>query len=205
MRTIKESSDQLNPTTAGATGDNFQALGRIRSPIDSVALAIATCGVGYMPIAPGTWGSAIGVAVYLLFRVASLRLFTSAESAGWSLTPLDAFRTTFILLILIALTITGIWAATRAERLLGRKDPGPVVIDEVVGQLITFVFVPLNIGMGGVMLGFLLFRFFDIWKPYPIRRLESLESGLGVMADDIVAGVYAATAMSLLTSLYLLF
>ncbi|MEJ7709744.1 MAG: phosphatidylglycerophosphatase A [Pyrinomonadaceae bacterium] len=204
MRTIKDSSDELNPT-AGATSDNFQSLQRIRSPIDSVALAIATCGVGYMPIAPGTWGSAIGVGVYLLFRVVSLRIFTSAESAGWSLTPLDAFRTTFILLILIALTIVGIWAATRAEPLLGRKDPGPVVIDEVVGQLITFVFVPLNIGMGGVMLGFLLFRFFDIWKPYPIRRLESLESGLGVVADDIVAGVYAATTMSLLTSLYLLF
>ncbi|MEJ7617420.1 MAG: phosphatidylglycerophosphatase A, partial [Pyrinomonadaceae bacterium] len=158
----------------------------------------------YLPIAPGTWGSVIGVAIYLVFRMASPRVIAEAESLGWSPTPLEAFRTTFILLILIVLTSIGIWAATRAEPLLGRKDPGPVVIDEVVGQLITFLFVPLNVGMGTVMLGFLLFRLFDIWKPYPIRRLEDLESGLGIMADDVVAGLYAATAMSLLTSLYLL-
>lgn len=202
MRTVKESSDEISFTAPVVA--EIEAPPRVRTAHDSLALAIATCGVGYLPIAPGTWGSVIGVAIYLVFRMASPGILSGAESLGWSPTPLEAFRTTFILLILIALTIIGIWAATRAEPLLGRKDPGPVVIDEVIGQLITFLFVPFNIGMGGVMLGFLLFRFFDIWKPYPIRRLEALESGLGIMADDVVAGVYAATVMSLLTSLYLL-
>lgn len=206
MRTVKESSDAVLPgaeTTAPVA--YVEAPPRERTARDTLALAVATCGVGYIPIAPGTWGSAIGVGIYLFFRIVSPQVLFGIQSAGWSPTPFETFRTSFILIILIALTITGIWAATRAEPLLGRKDPGPVVIDEVVGQLITYVFVPFNIGMGGVMLGFLLFRFFDIWKPYPIRRLEALESGLGVMADDIVAGVYAATVMSLLTSFYLLF
>lgn len=205
MPPIKESSDEFNPTvvTTSASAPTAALPPGRRTPLDYVALGVATCGVGYFPVAPGTWGAAIGVAIYLLFRVASVRIFTAAEASGLSLTPLESFRTTFILLILIALTIAGVWAATRAEPLLGRKDPGPVVIDEVVGQLITFLFVPLNVGMGAVMLGFLLFRLFDIWKPYPIRRLEALESGLGVMADDIVAGVYAAAVMSLLVSIYL--
>ncbi len=68
----------------------------------------------------------------------------------------------------------------------------------------TFLFVPWNAGWWAVVAGFLAFRLFDIWKPYPIRRLESLESGLGIMADDVLAGVYAATLMSILTSVYLI-
>lgn len=203
-RTVKESSDELTPAASSAAA-YIEAPPRKRTARDALALAISTCGVGYIPLAPGTWGSVVGVGIYLFFRIASPPVLNGIAAAGWSPTPLETFRTSFILLILIALTIIGIWAATRAEPLLGRKDPGPVVIDEVVGQLITFVFVPFNVGMGAVMLGFLLFRIFDIWKPYPIRRLEALESGLGIMADDIVAGVYAATVMSLLTSVYLLF
>jgi phosphatidylglycerophosphatase A len=87
---------------------------------------------------------------------------------------------------------------------LRRKDPGAVVIDEVAGQLITFLFVPRDAGLWALVAGFFAFRLFDIWKPYPISRLESLESGLGVMADDVLAGAYAATLMALLTSVYLL-
>lgn len=206
MRTVKESSDALlSGAEDTARVAYVEAPPRKRTSRDTLALAVATCGVGYIPIAPGTWGSAIGVVIYLFFRITSSQVLSDIDAAGWSPTPFEAFRTSLILTVLIALTIIGVWAATRAEPLLGRKDPGPVVIDEIVGQLITFIFVPFNIGMGGVMLGFLLFRFFDIWKPYPIRRLEALESGLGVMADDIVAGIYAATVMSLLTSFYLLF
>jgi phosphatidylglycerophosphatase A len=120
------------------------------------------------------------------------------------LPPLESLRTTFMLVMLIVLAIGGIWAASRAERLLGRKDPHAVVIDEVVGQLITFLFVPFDAGLWAIVAGFIAFRLLDIWKPYPIHRLEALESGLGIMADDVLAGAYAATLMSLLTSIYLL-
>ena len=154
-------------------------------------------------MAPGTWGSAIGVGIYLLLRSASAQVFLNLTARGWSVPPLEALRTSFILVMLIVLTIAGVWAASRAESLLGRKDPGVVVVDEVIGQLITFLFVPIDAGMWAVAAGFLAFRTFDIWKPYPIHRLEALESGLGIMADDVVAGAYAATLLSLLTSIYL--
>lgn len=108
------------------------------------------------------------------------------------------------LLIIIVISLTGTWAATRAEKLLGRKDPGAVVIDEVAGQLITFLFVPPGKWLWIIVVGFLAFRLFDIWKPYPIRRLESLGGGLGIMADDVLAGIYAAMLLSFVNTLYLL-
>jgi phosphatidylglycerophosphatase A len=202
LRSIKESSDELNePVVTRAYV--ARAPRRRRTASDYVALGVATCGVGFMPVAPGTWGSAVGVGVYLLLREASARLFAQAATRGWSLPPLEAFRTTFVLVMLVVIVIVGIWAATKTESLLGRKDPGVVVIDEVAGQLITFLFVPLNAGLWAIVAGFLAFRLFDIWKPYPVRRLEALESGLGIMADDVLAGAYAAALMSLLTSIYL--
>jgi phosphatidylglycerophosphatase A len=139
-----------------------------------------------------------------LLGALNTRVFNYVASRGWSVPPFEAFRTTFLLMMLFVIIIVGIWAATRVEPLLGRKDPGAVVIDEVAGQLITFLFVPFNSGMWATVAGFVAFRLFDIWKPYPIRRLEALESGLGVMADDVLAGAYAAMLMSLLTSIYLL-
>ncbi|MGI8566072.1 MAG: phosphatidylglycerophosphatase A family protein [Pyrinomonadaceae bacterium] len=202
MRSIKDSSDELNPPVL--TSAEIIPARRKGTNLDYVAVAIATCGVGYMPLAPGTWGSALGVGIYMLMRAASDNLFTSANVRGWDLLLFESLRTTFELLLLIVIIIVGIWAASRAEPLFGRKDPGAVVIDEVAGQLITFLFVPWNAGWWAVVAGFLAFRLFDIWKPYPIRRLEGLESGLGVMADDVLAGVYAATLMSILTSVYLI-
>lgn len=204
MRTIKESSDELNPPVVTTTRAFIARPPRKRTPRDYLALSVATCGVGYMPVAPGTWGSAIGVGIYLLLRSASAQVFLNLTARGWSVPPLEALRTSFILVMLVVLTIAGIWAASRSESLLARKDPGVVVVDEVIGQLITFLFVPFDAGMWAVVAGFLAFRTFDIWKPYPIHRLEALESGLGIMADDVVAGAYAATLMSLLTSIYLL-
>src|ERR687883_1878804 len=127
-----------------------------------------------------------------------------AVAHGWSVSSLESMRLTLMLLMLIFITIAGIWAASRAERLLGRKDPGAVVIDEVAGQLIAFLFVPLNAGWWAIVAAFLAFRAFDIWKPYPVRRLEALESGLGIMADDVLAGAYAAALMSLLISIHTL-
>ena len=94
---------------------------------------------------------------------------------------------------------------TRAEQLLQRKDPGVVVIDEVAGQLIALLSVPTFVqGWWGILTAFLLFRAFDIWKPYPARRLEKLESGLGIMSDDVVAGAYAAVVNSIMLGVYFL-
>ena len=110
-----------------------------------------------------------------------------------------------LLLVILLVALAGTWAATRAEKLLGKKDPGAVVVDEVAGQLITFLFVPWLAGPWTVFAGFLAFRVFDIWKPYPVRRLEGLGGGLGIMADDMLAGFYAAAAMSLLVSIRLVY
>ena len=200
---IKESSDELNAPVV-TKGRLTRARNR-RTALDYVALAVATCGVGLMPVAPGTWGSALAVGLYMLLRSANTAAFNYLSARGFDAPPFEAFRVTFQLLLLIVIVIVGIWASTRVEPLLGRKDPGAVVIDEVAGQLITFLFVPFDAGLWAIVAGFLAFRLFDIWKPYPIRRLEALESGLGVMADDVLAGAYAATLMSLLTSIYLLY
>jgi phosphatidylglycerophosphatase A len=96
----------------------------------------------------------------------------------------------------VMVTLIGIPAATRVARALGRKDPSQVVIDEVAGQLIAFLFVPLN--WHNVVAALILFRAFDIIKPFPIRRLEHLPEGTGIMLDDVGAGLYALAAMQLL-------
>lgn len=202
LRVVKESSDSAAPPVL-ATGFIEPAPGRPRVS-DRLALAVATCGVGYVPIAPGTWGAAIGVGIYLLLSATVVGLSAEVSVRGWNEPALEAFHRTLLLAVVVSIGFGGTWAASRAEPLLGRKDPGPIVVDEVVGQLIAFLFVPLKVGWWVVVTGFLLFRLFDIWKPYPINRLEALESGLGIMADDILAGAYAATLMSLLTTIYLL-
>jgi phosphatidylglycerophosphatase A len=197
---MKESSDELNPPRITRGAGITRATGK-KSPGDYFALAFATWGVGYSPVAPGTCGSIVGVGLYLLVRQASARVFAFATARGWSD---ESFHTTFMLLLIAILASIGVWAASRAEKLLGRKDPGAVVVDEVVGQMIAFVFVPFNAGVWTIITGFIAFRLFDIWKPYPIRHLEALKGGLGIMADDVLAGIYAAILMSLLTSIHLL-
>lgn len=145
--------------------------------IDRVAYFIATAGfVGRFPVAPGTAGSLAGLALYALIRFAG---DTTLEAA--------ALVVTFML---------GIWSATAAERLLGGKDPGPVVIDEVAGILITLAFLDVNVA--GAIAGFCFFRVFDVLKPYPASRLEILPGGLGVMMDDAMAAVYSHASMRLL-------
>ena len=176
-----------------------------RSWNDYLALAIATCGVGFIKFAPGTWGSAVGVGIYLFLNWSSVNAFAFATSRGWSLSHLESIRMTSMLFLVTVLMLIGIKAASRVEKVLKRKDPGAVVIDEVAGQLITFLLLPLNAAWWTIITGFFVFRFFDIVKPYPCRRLEALESGLGIMADDVLAGMYAATVLSLLTSIYPLF
>ena len=134
-----------------------------------LGLFIATCGyIGFAPVAPGTVGSAAGVALFYLVR---------ATGVSWAQGAL-----------IVALFAAGVWAASAAERALGRTDPGPVVIDEVVGVLITLAWIPVT--PLGALAGFLIFRVLDVVKPWPARQFESLHGGLGVMADDAMAAVY---------------
>ena len=199
---MKESSD--DPRHLFVTDAAVLPRAPVRGWRDYVALALATCGVGLIPLAPGTWGSLVGVLLYLGVRAGSLRLHAEARAGGWPVPPPAVLLNTVVLALIVALGLAGIWAATRCEALLKRKDPGAVVVDEVVGQLLVFACVPFG-GRWVLLAGFLAFRLFDIWKPYPIRRLEKLESGLGIMADDVLAGFYAAALLSVVTAIYLLF
>jgi len=202
---IKESSDELNPSVAVSATE--VPAPRRRTPGDYIALAIATCGVGYLPIAPGTIGSLVGVGLYLAVWGGLYQLF-EANAARGRLNLLYVFtpQLAAMLLLIFIVSMAGIWAATRAEKAAQKKDPSIVVIDEVAGQMIALLSGPFWIHVWwSILSAFILFRLFDIWKPYPIRRLEALESGLGIMADDLLAGVYALIVNSLLISAYLLF
>ena len=98
--------------------------------------------------------------------------------------------TTFGLLVaLVVVTLVGLWAGSRVERVLGRKDPGVIVIDEVAGMLLSVIGLPRSIPV--LVTAFLLFRLFDIWKPFPARESQALSGGMGVMVDDLIAGLYA--------------
>ena len=139
-----------------------------------LGLFVATCGyLGYVPIAPGTFGSALGLAV-----------FYGVRSTGSVSVELAA------ILVIFAI---GIWSGTVAEHHFGGIDPGPVVIDEVVGMLITLALLPVN--LTGAIAGFLVFRVLDVIKPWPSARFEKLPGGLGVMADDGMAAVYGNLIM----------
>ena len=177
-----------------------------RTAGDYLTLAVATCGVGYFPIAPGTLGSLVGVVLYVVvFAFGHHILFARVEHNAVMQRLVWTTEATLVLVVIFLVTMIGIWAASRAEQLLRRKDPSIVVIDEVAGQMIALLSGPLWLHRWwSVLTAFLLFRLFDIWKPYPIRRLEGLESGLGIMADDIVAGAFALIVNSVLISGYLL-
>ena len=135
-------------------------------------LAVFVCSFGYIgffPIAPGTVGSAAGVAVYLGARYVAVPYVQ--------------------LLLIVTFLAAGIVLTRPCEEDLRCVDPGPIVIDEVMGMLITLFMIP--VGWGGILLGFLLFRALDVTKPFPARQLERLHGGFGVMADDAMAAVYA--------------
>jgi len=133
-----------------------------------VALACATTfGVGYAPFAPGTFGSAAGLILWWMLP----------GSAGVQAA------------VIVAIFIVGSWSGTIAERHFGTSDPSAVVIDEVMGMLITLFLNP--VGWLGALGAFLLFRLFDVVKPYPANRLERLPGGVGIMADDAMAALYA--------------
>lgn len=145
-----------------------------------LGLFIATCGyLGYVPIAPGTFGSAAGLAVFYAVR-----------SSGSATVELAA---------IVVLFAIGVWAGTAAEHHFGGIDPGPVVLDEVVGMLITLALLPVN--LTGAIVGFLIFRVLDVVKPWPSAQFEKLPGGLGVMADDGMAAIYGNIVMQVLIAL----
>lgn len=164
---------------------------------DYIAVALTTFGVGYIPGAPGTYGSAIGVAIYLGID----RWIEVSRSSGDLLCfmcgPPQAQTFAFFSLLLVVFVLVGIWASSRTEAIFGNGDPSQAVVDEVMGQLIAFTFLPFGVGWPFILAGFLLFRFFDIIKPYPCRALEKLPGGLGICADDIVAGIYTGICLAI--------
>src|SRR5262245_52542740 len=137
--------------------------------VSRAALLLATAGgAGYSPVVPGTAGSLVGVLTF------------------WGLCRLPVAVQVGATALLFAV---GVAASTRAARIAGRKDPGIVVVDEVAGQWATFLFLPFTLGTA--LVGFLLFRVMDVLKPWPARDLEGLPDGYGIMADDLMAGIYA--------------
>jgi phosphatidylglycerophosphatase A len=167
---------------------NAAATASARKPWLSFFLATAG-GAGYLPAAPGTWGSLVGVLVYAILR--------NPLGPGLGLHSHRNYSMVFSLLLVggaiaVVIGMIGVTASSRVARFVARKDPQFVVIDEVSGQFLTYLLALAPLNWKYLLLGFILFRGFDTWKPFPVRQAESLPGGWGIMADDWMAGVYAA-------------
>lgn len=123
--------------------------------------------MGYAPVASGTVASAVALVLLWLIPFTTLGL-------AWTVG---------------VVTAVGLWAGGRVERVLGQKDPGIIVVDEVAGMALSVLVLPRTIPV--LLVAFFLFRLFDVWKPFPARESQAFTGGLGVMIDDLVAGVYA--------------
>jgi|HubBroStandDraft_4_1064222.scaffolds.fasta_scaffold00567_2 phosphatidylglycerophosphatase A len=222
--TDRSPADQETPSASAAS--SAAPVSIQRKPRFALFLATAG-GLGYLPKAPGTWGSLAGLALaivpaclyftsetpYMLIHGGVGDFFVDAPPGYF-----NKFVWEYIALLVFASAI-GVWAANRAAEFWRQKDPGRVVIDEVSGQLLTLLLgcgIPVwwrvpelryaTLAPGLVimrcvlnwkylLLGFILFRVFDIWKPFPARQAESLTGGWGIMADDWVAGIYAGVGL----------
>jgi phosphatidylglycerophosphatase A len=159
-----------------------------------LALAMATgLGLGCLPKAPGTFGSLLGVLLgWAAFEITGRFSNTSSARSSFAWTECA---------LVILVSLLGVWAADRTAAYLRKKDPQIVVVDEVAGQLIAYLGLAtaptVALNWQYLLAGFILFRAFDIWKPFPARQAESLPGGLGIMADDWIAGLYAALGLSL--------
>jgi len=152
--------------------DVKSALRRPSAPAARAALLIATAfGAGYSPIAPGTAGSAVALVILWLVP----------------------FSRTGVVVFFAAVTIAGTWAAHVVEAAAREKDPGTIVIDEVAGMTLAVLLLPLTVPV--LLAGFVLFRLFDVVKPFPANRAQALPGGLGVMVDDLIAGLYALVVL----------
>lgn len=169
--TTPSRSPGVPPAVAGTT--------RARAPLWADLIATFFY-IGRLHPGPGTWGSA---AAMLLWAVLAYALPQS-------------MRTPVVVALVIVVTLIGIPAATRVSRSCATKDPQFVVIDEVAGQLIALIAAPL--AWKSFLAGFILFRVFDITKPPPVRQLEKLPEGTGIVLDDVAAGIYALIVMQLL-------
>jgi phosphatidylglycerophosphatase A len=179
------------------TSETPATSGPVKKP--RISYLIATVfGLGYLKPGPGTWGSLFGVGISILI--------TWVQSRWWDpifrwMYRTDSFWTNgfgpshFAHLIVLGVAILGVIAAGRVERHSGKHDPQFVVIDEVSGQLLTFSIPFVALNWKSWLLGFILFRVFDIWKPFPARQAEKLPGGWGIMADDWIAGIYAALGL----------
>jgi len=149
------------------------------TPLNKFATALATLGpIGHFPKAPGTWGSLAAVV-----------------AAPWLYLPFPLWGR---ITVLIGVLIVGTWACSHAEKILGKKDPGCVIIDELLGQWLALLFFSA-MPIWYLGLAFILFRIFDIFKPWPIKWTENaFPGGLGVMVDDAVAGLYALASLHLI-------
>ena len=143
-------------------------------------LLATVLGAGHLRPGPGTWGSLAALAIW--------------SAGAWLLPP--AWRAPAALTLAAVVLAVGIRAAGLVAQELGDEDPSCVVIDEVAGQMLAFTGIPLH--WKSLLLAFILFRAFDIWKPPPLKRLEQIPGGAGIMLDDIGAGVYALAAIHLL-------
>jgi phosphatidylglycerophosphatase A len=174
-----DSSAGDSPAVAGACPEPAAGASRPRAP--RWATLVATfCGIGHLRPGPGTWASATTVVLW---------------AAIAHLTP-PSLRTPVAIALALLVTLIGIPAATRVARASATKDPQFVVIDEVAGQLIALIAVPL--AWKTLLAGFILFRAFDIIKPPPVRQLERLPEGAGIVLDDVAAGIFALLVMHLL-------
>lgn len=143
---------------------------------DLIMAAATGLYAGRLPLAPGTWGSLVGLALYYLLRNLSLPVYLG---------------------VLAGLLLVGIYVCGSAEKILDRRDPQEVVIDEIAGMLITLLAAPPDYLYW--FLGFVLFRFFDIAKPFPIRLVDQrIQGGIGIMLDDVLAGLYSLLTLQLL-------
>lgn len=143
-------------------------------------LIATSFGAGFSPVAPGTMGALVAILVWYI-----LSLCMAYSTLQWTLVGL-----------IVVFTIIGVWSATVSERYWG-EDPSKVVIDETVGEWIALLAVPAGQHWAYILAAFVLFRFFDIFKPLGVRSMENLKGGYGIMADDILSGVYAAVVMLL--------
>jgi phosphatidylglycerophosphatase A len=147
--------------------------------VDAALLIATWFGCGYAPVGPGTAGSLAALAIAI------------------GLNRLDGSGNGTFLLLAGALLVPGVWAASVVAQRVGQKDPQIVVVDEVLGQWLTLAGAS-TLNWKSWLAAFVLFRLFDIWKPPPARQLEALPGGIGIVADDLMAGLYGALAIFLL-------